>query len=1145
MQVSFYYKNYSSTNEETFTVGYSTTTKDESAFTFDATTTTASDTQWHLYEGTFPANTKYIAIKYISDNKFYLYIDDFSATVPPTCIKPKGLTTGNVTNESVQLSWTSDADNFNVQYKKTADADWTDVSGDITATTYTLEGLTAETAYQVRVRTYCDASDQSDWTDAVAFTTKPAPITSFPYTEDFNTLTSGIPANWDNAEGTTTTASYKWNHDANGRSGACVKFNSYNNYSGNTNFLKTPAMNLPADKSMQLTFWYKNAKGGDFSVYISNDGGDTYTTELATGLINQADWVQKEIAIPSGFTNNVVIVFKGTSSYSTGDAYIYLDDVVVEEAPSCIKPKDLAVSNITDNSVDLAWTSDADNFNVQYKKAADENWTAVSTDITTASYMLTGLDAETAYQVRVQTDCGSGDTSAWTEAVDFTTKVAPIASFPYTEDFNSLTSGIPANWDNSEEANKSSYGSNYQWEYYVTGYGDDSHCVRFNSYNNNDGYQNALKTPAMNLPADKAMQLTFWYKNPAGGDFSVYISNDGGDTYETALITGLTGQSDWTQKLVSIPSTFTNNVVIVFKGTSNYASGDAYIYLDDVTVRETPATPIMVVKDGADNVLTTGYADAFGRVKAATSHTFKLKNEGAADLTVTSIESTDAAFTASIADEDKTIAGGAEKTFTVTLNYDAENLGDKSATITLTTNDGTFTIDVTGKTIDVNTWSVDFADGIPADWTNTGWTVSDGVATVAMGSAKYQLITPRLQAAAGETLTFEAATGSNMYYSTLVVSYSTDRKEWTEIKSLSRNETLTSWTAAEAGYYYLKFEGNGSTLDNLEGFKAAPLEHDLTITATTLPAEMNQYAWYTIKASVKENAGKEETATVKLIVDGVAQTLADSETAKTTKTIEANGTADFEFDYQPSEAITTAVEAYLEITYATSETVKSDVVSLTVAAAPVIDEEVGTVESFSNKAIVWKHSWKKGWNTMCLPFAIENTALAFGSDKFYGFTGYEDGVLTFSTVTALEAGKPYIFYTTSNDGSIETILQDITVGFAYTTPDKTTQGKATFQGTYAPIAAPNMEGKWGVTTAGKIQKGTDKASIKGFRGYFDLPAGADAPSLSIEDTTTGITTVIGADALNMDGRVYNLNGQRVENATKGLYIVNGRKVVVK
>jgi hypothetical protein len=102
---------------------------------------------------------------------------------------------------------------------------------------------------------------------------------------------------------------------------------------------------------------------------------------------------------------------------------------------------------------------------------------------------------------------------------------------------------------------------------------------------------------------------------------------------------------------------------------------------------------------------------------------------------------------------------------------------------------------------------------------------------------------------------------------------------------------------------------------------------------------------------------------------------------------------------------------------------------------------------------------------------------------------------------------------------------------------------AKFQGTYDPIAAPNMEGLWGVTTEGKIAKGTNTAWMKGFRAYFELPDGANA-RLSFFDDATGITTIIGADELN-DDKAYNLSGQRVQNPKKGLYIINGKKVVMK
>ena len=57
-------------------------------------------------------------------------------------------------------------------------------------------------------------------------------------------------------------------------------------------------------------------------------------------------------------------------------------------------------------------------------------------------------------------------------------------------------------------------------------------------------------------------------------------------------------------------------------------------------------------------------------------------------------------------------------------------------------------------------------------------------------------------------------------------------------------------------------------------------------------------------------------------------------------------------------------------------------------------------------------------------------------------------------------------------------------------------------------------------------------------------AGANARVLKIDDSATGVKEVIEVNGVN-DGRFYDLNGRRVSKPTKGMYILNGRKVVVK
>lgn len=77
IHVSFYYKNASNDWPETFQVGYSTTTKSPNAFTWGAEVT-ADDNTWKLYEKSFPIGTKYVAIKLTSNDKYYLYLDNFN-----------------------------------------------------------------------------------------------------------------------------------------------------------------------------------------------------------------------------------------------------------------------------------------------------------------------------------------------------------------------------------------------------------------------------------------------------------------------------------------------------------------------------------------------------------------------------------------------------------------------------------------------------------------------------------------------------------------------------------------------------------------------------------------------------------------------------------------------------------------------------------------------------------------------------------------------------------------------------------------------------------------------------------------------------------------------------------------------------------
>ena len=69
------------------------------------------------------------------------------------------------------------------------------------------------------------------------------------------------------------------------------------------------------------------------------------------------------------------------------------------------------------------------------------------------------------------------------------------------------------------------------------------------------------------------------------------------------------------------------------------------------------------------------------------------------------------------------------------------------------------------------------------------------------------------------------------------------------------------------------------------------------------------------------------------------------------------------------------------------------------------------------------------------------------------------------------------------------------------------------------------------------------SNIPARRAYLTIAAGAPNFIGFGDDETTGLKAIDNGQ-LTIDN-YYNLNGQRIVNPTKGLYIVNGKKVVIK
>ena len=69
------------------------------------------------------------------------------------------------------------------------------------------------------------------------------------------------------------------------------------------------------------------------------------------------------------------------------------------------------------------------------------------------------------------------------------------------------------------------------------------------------------------------------------------------------------------------------------------------------------------------------------------------------------------------------------------------------------------------------------------------------------------------------------------------------------------------------------------------------------------------------------------------------------------------------------------------------------------------------------------------------------------------------------------------------------------------------------------------------------------------RAYLEMPTSLGASEakimVTLEDETDGIMLIDNGKLTIDNDAVYDIQGRKVENPTKGIYIVNGKKVVVK
>ena len=336
-----------------------------------------------------------------------------------TCTVPSNILVSGITTSSATINWNASnvasqweviVQSSNVQYPTA-----TSTGTVVTTNSYQVTGLSLNSVYNVFVRSDCDATNSSAWSNAIAFTTAP-PVVPAPVCGGQFIDNGGITTN----------------------------------YVNNSNVTYTICPNNPTDAvTVNFTQFSTEATWDALYVYNGNSATATQMSSMnaggnVPGGLSGGYW---GTTIPGPFTASnptgcLTFVFISDSSVNAPG---WVADVVCAPAPTCPKPYSVVATNINYNSATIGWTESgsATQWEIIVQPVTASVPTATSTGVmtTTNSYAATGLNFGTFYAVYVRSLCSPTDTSNWSNIATFSTTScsAPLNPLVNTITQNSAT----------------------------------------------------------------------------------------------------------------------------------------------------------------------------------------------------------------------------------------------------------------------------------------------------------------------------------------------------------------------------------------------------------------------------------------------------------------------------------------------------------------------------------------------------------------------------------------------------------------------------------------------------------------------------------------------------------------------------------
>lgn len=367
-----------------------------------------------------------------------LYVASIQVQEAPSCLRPTGIDSSSITENSALITWddVNSAGNYKIKYG--AYGFDPDTEGEViltNSTTANLENLDSGTTYQVFIKALCSETDESEYSFALAFTTTCA-AQDLPYIESFeNAWTPALPncTETENLGSGNEWETYDEAQVENPILNSTVLRYQADPFEAADTWFYTNGVNLEAGQNYQVTYTYAN-----------NTTNTNFFEKLAVAIgpstsANEMEVIADHPHISGGTPETETIIFSvesngvyyfGFHAYSNFNAStLYLDEIEIDYGPTCPAPSNLYYTNQTHNSVNFSWEGfgSTNEWEVNYGLYGfNPDTEGIATImVNDPEVQLSDLEPETFYDVYVRSVCSETENSEWNGPKTFKTKIEP------------------------------------------------------------------------------------------------------------------------------------------------------------------------------------------------------------------------------------------------------------------------------------------------------------------------------------------------------------------------------------------------------------------------------------------------------------------------------------------------------------------------------------------------------------------------------------------------------------------------------------------------------------------------------------------------------------------------------------------------